>query len=141
MFDSIRKAIIQTIDRHRHRDFMNALAAATAYVASADGEIGFAEQSRFDQVIERFDSLKVFDVHEIVNTFREYSDALVSDEGVEDVLGEIRVFADDRKTADLLVRAAVAVALSDGEVTSRERIRLEELSSMLKVDVSGYITS
>ena len=63
LFDSFRREL----QRHRQLPFLEAVAAACALVATADGEVSFYERARLDVVVESLSELKLFDPHEVVN--------------------------------------------------------------------------
>ena len=50
--------------------------AACALIAISDGEITFSERIRVDQIVETLDALKVFDPHEAVDLFNDFTAAI-----------------------------------------------------------------
>ena len=52
LFQMARDALSAELDKYRNRDFMEAVMAGSALVASADGEINLTEASTLDQALE-----------------------------------------------------------------------------------------
>ena len=51
--------------------------AASALVATADGDISFGERVRLDQILETLEALKVYNPHDGVDLFRDYSEVIL----------------------------------------------------------------
>ena len=65
------------LERNRNSPFLNAAMAASELVATADGDVGFGERVRLDQILETLEALKVYDPHDGVDLFRDYSEAIL----------------------------------------------------------------
>jgi len=66
------------LKRQRNRPFLEGVMAACALVATADGEVSFAERVRVDQILSTLDALKVFDPHDGIDIFNEFTDAILA---------------------------------------------------------------
>lgn len=51
--------------------------AASALVATADGDVDFGERVRLNQILETLEALKVYDPHDGVDLFRDYPEAIL----------------------------------------------------------------
>ncbi len=124
------------IERHRQRPFLKASMAACALAAVADGAPTLSERIRVDQILETLETLKIFDPHEGVDLFNEYSKALLETpaEGREKALDAVRAVNGNPDTAALLVRMCLAVAEAKGEKCRTDEVEIEAVCKALGVD-------
>lgn len=128
------------LSRQRNLPFLRATMAACAMVACADGDVSFAERVRLDQILETLDRLKVFDPHEGVNLFNEFTDAILahSEEGHEMAMEALIDGTPEIPTRELLIRICLAVsevnAGPDGTKALTDQIEIVTLCNRLGVD-------
>ena len=72
-------SLAEKIERHRNKPFLEAMMSATALLAMADQEIVLSQRLALDFILENVKDLKVFDVHQAINLFRDYSKAAQQD--------------------------------------------------------------
>ncbi len=122
------------------RPFLEATMAASAMIAQADGTVSFSESHRLDQILMNLEELKVFDVHEAVDLFKDYVDAIVEspEAGRETVFAAIARIKDDEKAAALLVRICLSISFADGEFHPAERDRVEEICGLLGLAAKDF---
>jgi tellurite resistance protein len=110
--------------------------AACALAAVADGSPTFSERIRIDQILETLEALKIFDPHDGVDLFNEYSKAILEAprDGRAKALAAVQSVTKDADTAALIVRICLAVAESKGEKTLVDQIEIVMLCSMLGVE-------
>lgn len=127
----------EELDRHRNRPFLRATMAACALVAAADGEVSLAERVRLDQILETLEKLRVFDPHEGVDLFNEFSDTILSnsrvghERAVEALLAGV---GDDPEARRMLIRICLAVSEANGEKKLVDQIEIVTLCSRLDID-------
>jgi len=140
MFDTLRQAIADTLERHRQQPFLDAAMAACALVAMADGSVSLSEQSRVDDVLEAIDRLALFDVHEAVDLFNEYVEGVTADpaKGRKRALDAVGRMKDDAEASDLLVKICLAVSRADGEYAPGERDQIAAVCRRLGRDLADY---
>lgn len=136
----------QLLERHQNRPFLNAAMAACALMSSSGGEITFSQRIRVDQILETLEKLQIFDPHEGVDLFNDYTRDILQNprEGHERALAAVRRFTADKDTAGLLIRICMAVAQADGEKKLSQQIEIVMLCSLLQVepeDTDLYIHS
>lgn len=124
------------LERQRNRPFLEGVMAACALVATTDGEVSFAEQVRVDQILQTLDELTVFDPHEGVDLFREYSEDILKNphEGHEQALQSVAKVSEDLEAIALLLRVCLAVSEADGSVTLADQIEIVSLCSRFGID-------
>jgi len=137
LLTSLKQRYQQELARHQNKPLLTGVMAASALVATADGVVSFAERMRLDQIIENLETLKVFDVHEGVDLFNEFQDAIFEDPktGHAKAVDAIRKAAgDDEETKQLLIRICLAIHEADGAVSLAEQIEIVTLCSLLGMD-------
>lgn len=140
MFEGIKHALEERAGRQKNRAFLEGCMATCALVAIADGEVSLSERSRVDQILEAIDRLRFFDVHEAVNLFNEYVDAIVSDgpKGRQTALKAVQEMRHDAGDAVLMVKIALAISLADGVFMDSEREQCLAICRVLGLDLSDY---
>ncbi len=130
MFDRFRLELL----RYKQRPFLEAVAAACALVATADGEVSFSERSRLDAVIESLSQLRLFDPHEVVDAFDSNVARLAEDEdGFGDLMKTIVAGTKAEGAPDLLLRISAVMSLADGRDSADERALIEKICAALRL--------
>ena len=120
------------LQRHKQRPFLEAVAAACALVATADGEVSFSERARLDAVIESLSQLRLFDAHEVVDAFDEHAARLAEvEKGADALLKVVVVGTRAEGAADLLLRISAAMSLADGRDSADEHAGMEQICAAL----------
>jgi tellurite resistance protein TerB len=128
---------MRLLERHRERvrsrQFLDAVMAAGALVASADGEVSLAELLSRDDVLQRVDALKSFDAHEAVDIFRDHVRAIEANRevGTERALKSLAPVGSDAASAQLLLRVAVAIAKADSDFSPVEQRAIARICEAL----------
>ena len=135
MFRTARETLRNGLSRFRNRQFLDATMAATALVATADGEVTFSELSALDTVLESVKDLQIYDPHIAVDIYKDFADAIVNEPeaGRRDAMAAVRKIAGHPDAADLVIRVAVAISKADGELTVDERSTINDLCTELGV--------
>lgn len=132
------------LEQQRNQPFLEGCMAGCAMVASADGQVRFAERVRIDQVLETLDRLKVFDPHVGVDLFNDYCEAILNDPetGHTKALNDMRAAADTPEAAELLVRVCCAVseagAGEDGVMPLVDQIEIVTLCTYLGLEPGRF---
>jgi tellurite resistance protein TerB len=121
--------------------------AGAALVATADGDVRFGERIRLDQILETLEALKVYDPHEGVELFRDYSEAILTlpREGHRAAVQISRDADLDDKAKELIVRICYAISEInevEGAKSLEDQIEIVSLCSRLEIDpgVCGLYT-
>ena len=133
IFRAARTSLAEKMERHRNKSFLEAMMSATALLALADREIVLSQRLALDFILENVKELKVFDVHQAINLFRDYSKAVQQDfnKARERVLKTVAKFSGDQQKATLLVRASILIAKADGDFSEAEQKVVDELCRVL----------
>jgi tellurite resistance protein TerB len=116
--------------------------AASALVATADGDVSFGERVRLDQILETLEALKVYDPHDGVDLFRDYPEAILESpkEGHAAAVQILRDAEIYEKSKQLIVRICCAISEIneiDGSKALEVQIEIVSLCALLGVDPAG----
>ena len=141
MLQGLRTAIQEHRKRAKARPFLESCMATCALVAIADGDVSLSERSRVDQVLETIDRLQLFDVHEAIDLFNGYVDAIIEDpdEGRAKALKAVREMRSDAPCAVLLVKIALAISNADGEFLESELVQCYAICAELGLSLEDYM--
>jgi len=122
--------------KKQNRPFLNAAMAACAMISMSEGEVRFCDRIRLDQILSALERLKIFDPHEGVEIFNDYTRKIGASpkEGHAKAVAAVKKVATDKTTAELIVRLCLAISLSDGKTSMVEQIEIVSLCSLLGVD-------
>jgi tellurite resistance protein TerB len=137
MFRTARETLRNSLSRIRNRQFLDATMAATALVATADGEVTFSELSALDTVLESIQDLQIYDPHIAVDRYKDFADAIADnpEAGRTAAIAAVRKIAGDADAAELVIRVAVAISKADGELSAPEVRSISDLCDTLGVPV------
>jgi tellurite resistance protein TerB len=119
-------------------DFLEAVCAAAALVAAADGDIEDSEVKATVRAVKANKSLSAgFDQSAIEATINKMLDRAGGGRvGRAGLWDEIREVAKDAELCQAVVLAALDVAEGDGEIEKEEQVVLERLAKELNVDLN-----
>ncbi len=133
---SLSEMFQERLERQRNRPFLEGVMAACALVATTDGAVSFAEQVRVDQILQTLDQLKVFDPHEGVDIFREFTEAILDnpEQGHDKAIEAIAKVAEVLEDGALLLRICLAVSEADGAVSLADQIEIVSICSRFGIN-------
>ncbi len=133
---SLGELFKERLERQKNRPFLEGVMAACAVVATSDGAVSFAEQVRVDQILQTLDQLKVFDPHEGVEIFRDFSESIIDHphEGHDRALEAIAKVSEDLEDGALLLRICLAVSEADGPASLVDQIEIVSICSRFGID-------
>lgn len=117
------------------KPLLEASMAAAALVATADGDVSFAERAMLDQAIDALAERAGVETHDGVAAFEDFVDAIRanSSHGRQPALSALAAFARRaaREEAAILLKISDAVAAADGETSPAEAAALMEVRAIL----------
>jgi tellurite resistance protein TerB len=119
-------------------DLVEALAAATSLVAFADGVSSPEEREELLSVFEEEDRLTEIDLDDLFDGFDDYAERFAEDPKAAEgeALAAVGVFDDSPDLGRLVVRAALAVASTDGILKPAEEKAVRQLCDVLGLEVA-----
>lgn len=136
VLDTLTSIYREQMARHENRPFLEAVMSAAALVCAADGQVTFPERMRLDQILEAIRQLEVFDPHEAVDLFNDYTAEIQADPkiGREAAFQRIEPVADNPETASLILRVCMGILEVEGEDNLTEQIEIVSLCSRLGIE-------
>ncbi|MGK7933167.1 MAG: TerB family tellurite resistance protein [Microcystaceae cyanobacterium] len=123
---------------YRYNQLIEASLAAAALIASADGDISFAELMARDYITERLSELQSLEVGDAVETFRLYAEKLETypDKTKQQIFKQVQTLSKDRELGIFLIRMGIVLAKADQEISDSEREILDELGEVINISSS-----
>jgi tellurite resistance protein TerB len=125
LFDRVRKI--------KSKEFMEAVSAAAAMVAYADGLATPEELEKLIEYIRLDEALKVFDAGEVIQTFERYVESFEFDLriGREKAMKAVRRLPPRTEEARLLILLSCAIGQADLEFDNNERLVIRDICQAL----------
>ena len=119
-------------------DLVEAVAAAASLVAFADGVLSPEEREELLAVFEEEDRLTEIDLDDLFDAFDDYAERFGEDPkaAAAEALTAVAVFDDSHESGRLVVRAALAVATTDGVLTPAEEQAVRQLCDVLGFELA-----
>ena len=135
LFQKLVESLQLQGERLRNKRFLEASMAASALVATADGEVSFSERSAVDSVLDSVEALQVFDVHDAVDLFSDFVTAIQDDPegGKTSAMDAVTAVAGDNEAAELVVRIGCAISRADGAFTPQEKAQVADIAASLGI--------
>lgn len=132
--------LLDRVKKFQNRDFMEAVAAACAMVASVDGLVRPEEAAKVVDYAQIDETLSVFDSFEVMETFEAYVRTFEFDYqvGRQKAFEAIRKLTGRREPARLLVLVAMAVADADGEFDNNQRLAVREICRVVGLSLKEF---
>lgn len=132
----VLRELADELEEEVSEDLIEALAAATALVAFADGVPSPEEREELLSVYEEEDRLTDIDLDDLFDAFDDYAERFAEDPKAAEgeAVAAVGVFDDSPDLGRLIVRAALAVGSTDGTVTPAEEQAVQTLCDTLGLD-------
>lgn len=146
-FDSIKKMgkdastkITSEVAKFKNKDFLNAVVAGCALVASADGSISSAEKQKMLGFINGSDELKVFGADEVIAAFNNVVSKFDFDFeiGKAEALKVISKIKSDVAASKLMIRVCCIIGASDGDFDAAEKSIVVLICRELGIDPAEF---
>jgi tellurite resistance protein TerB len=128
------------IKQFANKDFMEAVAAGCALIASADGEISSDEKQKMVGYINLNDSLKVFKLSDILARFNHYADMFEFDYNVgkAEAMKSITKMKSKPDAAKTLIALCCSIGAADGNFDKDETALVKEMCSAIGVNSEEF---
>jgi tellurite resistance protein TerB len=135
-----RDKLTSEVSKFENRKFMDAVTAACALVASADGEISSAEKTKMAGFISNSPELKVFNMADVIKSFNGHCEKFEFDYqiGQAEALKTIGKIKNDAGAGRLLVRVACAIGASDGNFDDKEKAACRQICLELGLSPADF---
>ena len=137
---STKQGLTDQVKRFKNKDFMDAIVAGCAIVASSDGAIDSQEKQKMAGYMSRSEELKVFDMTEVIKRFNHFAEQLEFDTmiGKQIALKAISPFSSKPEIARVIVGVCCAVGAADGDFDDKEKSVVREICNVLGLNPSEF---
>ncbi len=138
--ENLKRNYLSHMERQKNRPFLEGVMGACAMVATADGEVSFAERVRVDQILQSLKKLTVFDPHEGIDIFNEFTDLILEHPatGHETAFLAMERVAQSPEDGALMIRICIAICEADSEKNIADQIEIISLCSRLKLNPKDF---
>jgi tellurite resistance protein TerB len=128
------------IKQFANKDFMEAVAAGCALIASADGNISSEEKQKMVGYININDSLKVFKLNDVLTRFNHYVDMFGFDYNVgkTEAFKAITKMKNKPEAAKALIAVCCSIGAADGNFDKDEIVLVKEMCSVLGINPADF---
>ena len=124
------------VQRARRKNFMEAVSAACAMVAFADGIVRPEEMAKLIEYLRIDEALQVFDPVEVIGAFERYVEILSFDAAIgrEKAFGAMAKIEPRSEEAKLIILIACAVGSADEDFNNDQRLMVRQLCARVGFD-------
>lgn len=123
-----------------NKDFMEATAASCAMIACANRSISTEEKQKMVGYININESLKVFNLNDVLTRFNHYADMFEFDYNVgkSEAMSVVAKMKKKPDEAKALVALCCSIGASDGDFEKEEIAIVKEMCSVLKIKAANF---
>ena len=134
-------SLTDEIKKYTNENFLDAVTAASAMVAAADGSIDREEIDKMKSFIKSNDALKVFNTGEVLDNFKKWTDQFEADSDIAHInaLKAIAKVKKDTDEAKSLMRLVVTIGRADGDFDDDEKRVAVEIAGELGLTAHEFI--
>jgi tellurite resistance protein TerB len=128
------------VAKFKNEKFMDAVCAACAMIAVADGTIDPVEKQKMMGFMQHSDELSVFDFDKVTSSFSAIAKKFEFDMGIgkAEALKVISRVKDKPEQARMVVRVAIAIGGSDGNFDEHEKAAVRAICTELGLDPAEF---
>jgi len=135
-----KEKTVTGIKQFANKDFMEAVAAGCAMIACADGTIDSSEKQKMVGYINLNESLKVFNLNDVLQRFNYYAQMFEFDfnVGKSEALKAIAKVKKNPDAARTCIAVCCAIGAADGNFDKDEKQLVKEMCSQLGLNSSEF---
>lgn len=124
----------------QNKDFMTAVTAGCALIATADGQIDASEKLKMVGFIKRNEALKVFPINDVMKSFNKFVEGfeLDFDIGKMEALQAIVKLKGNTEASKILVTVCCAIGAADGNFDDDEKACVRSICTELSISASDF---
>lgn len=117
----------------------NAMMAACALVAAADGDVSKEERSKVAKLVGSCDYLDDFNAEELRDLFLSCCDKASDEFARHELLRLVGKIKGNAEQSDFAVKVALIIANADGNFDDKEKAVVKEICCVLGLDSASYV--
>lgn len=121
-------------------DFLNAITAACALVAYADGDASEDEKKKMMKYMKINDDLRHFSMTKVEDRYQKYIESIDFDInlGRIECYKAIEEIRENRENCNKLVSVCIAIGKSDGKIDADEQNQIIEIARRLGLNINNF---
>ncbi|WP_042455422.1 TerD family protein [Neobacillus dielmonensis] len=129
-------------NRYKSQDVMDAVVAACALVAMADGYLDASERQKMLDFIHQSEELRVFDTNKVIQKFNLYVSKLQNDRmlGRADAFKALGAIRTKPEIARLVARYCIAIGYADGNFDHNEKQMVSDICRELGLNPAEFLS-
>lgn len=135
-----KKNAEESIMKVTNKQFMEAIVAGCALIASADGNLELSEKEKMAGFIKDSSIMSLYDMSEVLGEFNKYAQVVITDynSGKQECIDTMLKIKDNKEETTQVVRFCSIIASADGQVSEREEAIIKELAITLELDPKQF---
>lgn len=137
---ALKKRALDEVAKYKNADFMQAVIAAVAKMAYADGIVDAKEKQKMIQYFQISEELKVFKQDEVIAAWTSFSGKYDFDLDIGSI-ESLKAIAKVRSKPDMaraVVRVSLIIANADGNFDDNEKKAAREICAELALDPTEF---
>jgi tellurite resistance protein TerB len=136
----IHGKLTDEVKKFANKDFHEAVVAACAVIAAADGDVSSDEKKKMMGFMGVNETMKLFDKHKTIQIFAKYIDQMEFDFdiGRDEAMNSIAKLNGKANESRAVVRLACVIGAADGDFDDDEKGAAREICKVLDVDPSAF---
>jgi stress response protein SCP2/tellurite resistance protein len=137
-----KKKALELFNRYKSQDVLDAVVAACALVAMADGYLDASERQKMIEFVNQSEELRVFDTNKVIQKFNFFISKLENDRTLGRAeafraLGKIRT---KPEIARLVARYCIAIGYADGNFDNNEKQMVSDICRELGLNPAEFLS-
>ncbi len=136
----VSNTLTSEVKRYANRAFHEAVVAACAVIAAADGDISAAEKKKMMGFMDMNETMKLFDKNSTIKIFNKYTEQMDFDVdlGRNEALTAIGRMAGKVNEGRAIVRLACAIGAADDNFDASEKAAAHQICGVLNLDPTEF---
>jgi tellurite resistance protein TerB len=133
------KSLSDEVSKYKNQPFLDAVLAAAAMVAAADGKVDSSEKKKLMSFVTNNELLSVFEPAVVIETFKKYLDIVERDPdfGPTECMAVVKKLK-GKPEADIAISVCCAIGKADGDFDKDEKEIVKQMCVALGIDPAQF---
>jgi stress response protein SCP2/tellurite resistance protein len=137
-----KKKAQELFNRYKSQDVLDAVVAACALVAMADGYLDASERQKMIEFVHQSDELRVFDTNKVIQKFNMFVSKIENDRmmGRAEAFRALAKIRTKPEIARLVARYCIAIGYADGNFDNNEKQMVSDICRELGLNPMEFLS-
>jgi tellurium resistance protein TerD len=137
-----KKKAQELFNRYKSQDVLDAVVAACALVAMADGYLDASERQKMIEFVHQSDELRVFDTNKVIQKFNMFVSKIENDRmmGRAEAFRALAKIRTKPEIARLVARYCIAIGYADGNFDNNEKQMVSDICRELGLNPAEFLS-